>query len=194
MHLTYSASSADTQRLITIHYHFILLFFTHTSITDQSPIQMNPKIQNYYNRFLQTLAAKERNSLSSISVDHFCADKDSTNLCADLVKHGIKVATCSMKYWYETGREVISEVGMIQVITDWDGNPTSIIEITSVEEKRFCDVDEEFARAEGEGDLSLNWWRKSHWQFFSNECSDLGITPDENMMLILERFKVIYKE
>ena len=41
------------------------------------------------------------------------------------------------------------------------------IQITKVEIKRFCDIDEEWAKKEGEGDLSLAYWQKEHKEFFT---------------------------
>lgn len=82
--------------------------------------------------------------------------------------------------------------GHLQVVIDWNGQPTSIIETTEVSECKFSDVPPEFAAAEGEGDKSLEWWRKTHWEFFSIECIEQGIEPSQSMQLVLERFKVVY--
>ena len=51
---------------------------------------------------------------------------------------------------------------------------------------RFCDVTEELARKEGEGDLSLDYWRQEHKEFFEREGSF-----SENMELIAEEFELI---
>ena len=51
---------------------------------------------------------------------------------------------------------------------------------------RFCDVTAEFARKEGEGDLSLGYWRREHQKFFLRE----GYFSDE-MELVAEEFEVI---
>lgn len=48
------------------------------------------------------------------------------------------------------------------------GRKTAKIQITKVEIKRFCDIDEEWAKKEGEGDLSLACWQKMHKEFFTN--------------------------
>jgi uncharacterized protein YhfF len=85
------------------------------------------------------------------------------------------------------------EVGHLQVVTNWDGKPICIIELTSVNICKYSDVTAEFAAEEGEGDKSLNWWREAHWKFFSLECDELGIKPTEDMLLVLERFRVVYK-
>jgi uncharacterized protein YhfF len=85
------------------------------------------------------------------------------------------------------------EVGHLQVVTDWEAKLICIIELTSVSKCKYCDVTAEFAAEEGEGDKSLTWWHKAHWEFFSLECDELGIKPTEDMLLVLERFKVVYK-
>ena len=97
-----------------------------------------------------------------------------------------------MKYWYEQGGEPMPEAGRLEVITDWNGNPTCIIEVTKVFECRFSEVDNDFAYAEGEGDRTLEWWRKAHWNYFSKECREAGIPMSEDVMLVLERFKTVY--
>ncbi|MFA0678261.1 ASCH domain-containing protein, partial [Vibrio sp. 10N.222.51.A6] len=40
---------------------------------------------------------------------------------------------------------------------------------------------------------TLEWWREAHWNFFSRECEELKISPSEDMLLMLERFKVVYQ-
>jgi uncharacterized protein YhfF len=54
-------------------------------------------------------------------------------------------------------------------------------------------VDEEFARAEGEGDLSLAYWRRTHKHFFSRSLPAIDREFSEDMPLVCERFRVIYK-
>ena len=38
----------------------------------------------------------------------------------------------------------------------------------------------------------MAWWRQAHWRFFSLECEELGIEPTEDMLLVLERLKVVF--
>ena len=76
---------------------------------------------------------------------------------------------------------------------DWNRKPICIIEVDSVETCKYNEVTADFAYAEGEGDRSLEWWREAHWRFFSAECSELNIEPNEDMVLVLERFHVVYQ-
>ncbi|MDD1794453.1 ASCH domain-containing protein [Enterovibrio makurazakiensis] len=153
---------------------------------------MDKKHQQYLDDYLITLPETIRAKHTSFSADYFCSDEYNANICADLILRGEKRASCSMAYWYTHEGEPMAEVGHLQVVTDWAGDPVCIIEFTSVSECRYKDVTAEFAASEGEGDKTLAWWRDAHWKFFSLECEELGITPSEEMLLIQERFKVVY--
>lgn len=153
---------------------------------------MNEEQAAYLTRYLATLPVEQRAEHCNVSADYFCTDEKNANICADLILKGEKTASCSMKYWYESGLEPMPKVGTLQVVTNWDGKPTSITQITDVWECKFSEVSAEFAASEGEGDRSLAWWREAHWDFFSAECQEQGLEPSTEMMLVLERFQVVY--
>ncbi|MCJ2376719.1 ASCH domain-containing protein [Vibrio sp. ZSDZ34] len=154
---------------------------------------MEEKSQRYLQQYLNTLPPEVAQHYTSFSADYFCADQYNADLCAELVVRGEKRATCSLEYWYSHENEPMPKVGHLQVVTNWEGQPVCIIETTSVSKSQYQDVSEEFAQAEGEGDKSLAWWRDAHWQFFSDECKELGIEPSQDMLLVLEHFKVVHK-
>lgn len=142
--------------------------------------------------YQQTLAPEQRRPSFDVEVFYFCSDEKSANTCADLVTRGIKTATCSLRLWYERGAPY-PRVGTWSIVTDWEGRPACIIDITSIEECRFCDVTDQFAQEEGEGDKSLTWWRNEHRAFFTRECAELQIEFDDTLPLVLERFRVIHR-
>lgn len=100
----------------------------------------------------------------------------------DLVAAGKKRATCSLYY----DDKSLSRVGEINIIYN-SKNQQIKIKITDVRTARFCDIDESWAIKEGEGDLSLEYWRRVHKKFFKN------IKPDfkETDVLELNEFVVI---
>lgn len=153
---------------------------------------LEPQSQAYLEQYLQSLPPEKAAQYTSFSADYFCADEYNANLCAELILRGEKQASCSMEYWYSHEGEVMPKAGHLQVVTNWHGDPVCIIEVTSVFLSPYNEVDAQFAAAEGEGDKSLAWWREAHWKFFSRECKELGIEPSEEMLLVLERFKVVY--
>ncbi len=154
---------------------------------------MEEQSKIYLDIYLSSLSETERKKYQSFSSDYFCADEHNANLCAELIRIGQKSATCSLNHWYESGEEPMPTIGHLMIVTNWDGTPICIVEINSVEKCKYSDVSAEFAFLEGEGDRSLEWWRKAHWNFFAKECEELNIEPCEEMMLVLETFRVVYQ-
>ncbi len=154
---------------------------------------MEEKAKIHLNQYLESLSISKRKEYQSFSADYFCADEYNANLCADLVRIGQKTATCSLKCWYELDDEPMPQVGDLMVVTDWNGDPICIVEISSVKECKYSNVSAQFAYLEGEGDRSLEWWRKAHWDFFAKECEEQNVKPSEDMMLVLEQFHVVYQ-
>ncbi|MGL4034386.1 ASCH domain-containing protein [Kosakonia cowanii] len=104
---------------------------------------------------------------------------------ATLVASGIKTASCgSFACWQ--AEDPAPKLGSYNIILNGQDEPVCVIRIISLRLTRFCDVTEAFARKEGEGDLSLEYWRKEHQRFFSAA----GIFSEE-MELVAEEFEVV---
>ncbi|KKW49827.1 cytoplasmic protein [Pantoea ananatis] len=104
---------------------------------------------------------------------------------ADLIKKGIKTASCGSLISYQQ-EEPAPKIGSYNIILDGQNVPVCVTRLVSMKLVRFCDVTEEFARKEGEGDLSLEYWQKEHKRFFS------GVGHfSEDMELITEEFEVV---
>jgi uncharacterized protein YhfF len=110
-----------------------------------------------------------------------------------LIAEGIKTGTCSALWEWEAEGNPIPEVGLITIALDGRGNPLCIVETTEITVRNYNDVDAEFARSEGEGDLSLEYWREAHRSFFSRTLPKIGKEFSEDMPLVCERFRMIYK-
>ena len=153
---------------------------------------MEQRHKEYLQKYFDSLTPAQIEQYSYCYADYFCADEYNANVCADLILKGEKRASCSMDYWYSHEGDRRPQEGYLTIVTTWSGEPVCIIEITSVSTQKYCDVDESFAAEEGEGDKALQWWREAHWRFFAKECEQLSITPSEDMLLLLERFKVVF--
>ena len=99
-----------------------------------------------------------------------------------LVLSGKKTATS----WAATHGSHNSEVGKQQIIKDSKDSPRAIIETIELKLQKFDEVDETFAQKEGEGDLSLDYWRKEHKRYFTQEG-----TFSPSMEVYCQRFKVV---
>jgi len=111
---------------------------------------------------------------------------------AALVIAGKKVATASLLRTNELQPDKAPFVDGYSVVTDYHGRPLCVLRTTEIERIRFVDVDEQFARAEGEGDLSLEYWRKVHREYFEREAKELGFEFDENDIVCCERFTLLH--
>lgn len=104
---------------------------------------------------------------------------------ANLIKKGIKTASCGSFASYQQ-EESAPRIGSYNIILDGQNVPVCVIRLVSLQLVRFCDINEEFARKEGEGDLSLEYWKIEHQRFFIREGHF-----SEDMELIAEEFEVV---
>lgn len=103
----------------------------------------------------------------------------------DLVRRGVKTATCGALRDFTDGGEPLPQVGRIDIALHWDGAPAVAIRTVEVTQRRFCDVDADFALAEGEND-TLQGWQDDHRAYFTRNGG-----WDADMMLVCERFEVV---
>lgn len=111
---------------------------------------------------------------------------------ADLVINGTKTATCSTVLSIEHDNEKIPESGDYSVILNSKGDAVCIIQTTRAYIKPFDQVLEEHAYKEGEGDRSLEYWRRIHEDFFTEELESIGLAFEKTIELVCEEFEVVY--
>jgi len=111
----------------------------------------------------------------------------------NLVLSGVKSATCSAVWNYEAESEPIPQVGMLWLVLNGHKEPMCVVETVEVTFRKYNEVDADFARAEGEDDLTLESWRAGHKRFFTRTLAPIGKEFTEDMPLVCERFRVIYK-
>ena len=110
---------------------------------------------------------------------------------AQLVKDGIKTATCSALVFYELENEELPQVGGYNIILDSEENAVCITRTTKVYVTTFDAVSEEHAFKEGEGNRSLEYWRKVHKKFFADELKTINRQFNERIELVCEEFEVV---
>lgn len=155
---------------------------------------MNQEIKDFWQAYLDSLPSNADKPQSMPDAWHFCNDEESANHLAKLTLSSTKRATAGALWSYEDEGEAIPQPGDLSIIINWQQEPVCIIESTQVDITPFSEVSEEFARVEGEGDRSLAYWKKVHWEFFSEEMETLGRKAVETMPVVCERFRVIYPE
>lgn len=123
----------------------------------------------------------------------FGATSEQADALLRLVLAGTKTATASALWDYQVQDESLPTPGLLDIVLDGSGRPRALIETTAVEVRAFHEVDAEHARLEGEGDLSLEYWRRTHEAFFRTHAAhDRGFSQD--MPVVLQRFRLVYKQ
>jgi uncharacterized protein YhfF len=102
----------------------------------------------------------------------------------DAVLEGRKTATAGLWSDYVAEGAALDSAGDRCVLLGYDDEPVAVVEITEAKLVAASEIDEQFARDEGEGFESVDDWRVAHEQFF-----DQPITPD--MRVVAVRFKVV---
>lgn len=112
---------------------------------------------------------------------------------AQLVLNGTKTATAGLLWEYEAEGIPMPVPGKLEIVLDSRDEPVCVIEYTSAEVVPFDQVGAQFAALEGEGDLTLEWWRDAHWRYFSRRCAVFGREPATDMPVVCEQFRVVWR-
>ena len=100
-----------------------------------------------------------------------------------LIIDGPKRATAGLLEWdYQAENELPETVGERLAVLSSEGAHVATIEATRVEVLRFGDVPDEFALAEGEGDLDAADFRASHTAFWTKAGYEI---TDDTMVVTL---------
>ena len=115
------------------------------------------------------------------------------DLLAQLVVTGHKTGTSSLHLLYEMSNEPLPSINEYSIILDSNDNAVCVIKNINVEVIPFNEVTSVHAYKEGEGDKSLNYWRRIHKEFFTKCLSQIGIEFTEDMKVVYEEFEVVLK-
>ncbi len=154
---------------------------------------MNDAAQAYLQKFLDTLPKDSPYHSQRVMAEGWGAGPEMADELGALIADGIKTATCSALVEWEHEEEDLIQPGELTIVLDGKDQPMCIIETTEVFIKPFNQIDEKFAYDEGEGDRSLAYWRQAHRGFFNEILPSIGASFSEDMQLVCERFRLIYK-
>ena len=151
------------------------------------------RVEAYWQKFLSTLSYDSLYHTKTYSKGGYGDSPELMDELIQLVLIGKKTATCGSLWEWEAEGEPIPKIGDVWVELDGNGNPVCITETVEVTIRKYNEVDAQFAHDEGEGDLSLDYWREAHKNYFSRVLHETGKEFLEDMPLVCERFRLIYK-
>ena len=149
--------------------------------------------EEFYIQYLKTLGKENEFLPGKFIVDKFGDSPEMADELLETVLSGLKTATCSALWEWEHEGNPVPNPGLLSVIVDGKDMPRCIIETVEVTLKNYNEVEAEFAQDEGEGDLSLEYWRDAHKRFFTRTLPVIGKEFRDDMPLVCERFRVVWK-
>ena len=153
----------------------------------------HPSIEKMWNDYLKSIGESIEETEKKYTYWHFEVTEESANKLANLVLNGVKKATAASLWVEKHDQGEIPKVGDYSIITDWDGVAKCIIQTTRLDVVPYNQVTEDFAKIEGEGDRSLEYWREVHEIYYTKECSRIGRKFTQDMPVICEEFEIVYK-
>lgn len=151
---------------------------------------MERNVQAYWDRFL--LETNKNPNTKCLEAAYFGHNEHTATKLLALILQGVKTATTSCLYQYELTNSKLPQVGDLSIVTDFSGNPKCIIETTAVSKLIFSEMTYDICKREGE-DQDLKSWRNNHIEFFTAIGKELGFSFSEDLEIIFEDFKVVYK-
>ena len=139
------------------------------------------------------MTAQEMWKASGIEAEYEAwAFGDDPDTLAELVRTGVKTATASAYPFYGLEGEDLPKAGEYSVILNTKDEAVCIICTTKVYITPYREVTAEQAWKEGEGDRSLDYWRRVHEVFFRKELEAVNLPFTEDMGVVCEEFEVVY--
>ena len=127
-------------------------------------------------------------------VRHFGDSPELANTCLKLVLEGKKRASSQSLLGLQCRKEPLPKIGDFTVLTDWEGEAKCIMRTVAVRLNPFFSISSSYAKMEGEGDGSLNYWKNQHWDYFTRELEPFGRVPRESMIVVCEVFERVFPE
>lgn len=157
---------------------------------------MNEKQEAFWIKF------KENNpELKNITFGSAWCFGDSTEMANELAKlvlKGDKTATASAFVQYKANNEPLPKVNkeVFDILLDGEENPIAILENIKVYVTTFDKVTDEHAYKEGEGDKSLTYWKKVHYDFWAQifDFENIKNVDIEKMKVVCEEFRVVWND
>jgi uncharacterized protein YhfF len=143
-------------------------------------------------RFWEAYADSARVGRKNFAILRFGDGAELADELATQVVTREKRATTTLLRDFTKLRRPLPKPGDLNVVVDGKNSPRCVVRVVKVDIRPLRDVDESFARDEGGGDRSLEWWRSAHARYFKRQSAREGFIVDDDTQVILERFEVVW--
>lgn len=157
-----------------------------------SVAKLKPHERAYWQRYVDSCLNKKELDGTYVTAG-YAGSPEITDRLLELYLNGKKSAGSSVVEEFETAGDPLPEIGNHWIYLDGRGEPRLILRTEGVETHKFNDVPERIAIAEGEGDLSLEYWRRVHARLYTPLLSEWGLSRIEEATIITEHLKIVFR-
>ncbi|MBT4890371.1 MAG: ASCH domain-containing protein [Rhodospirillales bacterium] len=104
-----------------------------------------------------------------------------------------KRGTAHLELQFKTDGIPMRNIGDYWIVLKCDGSPICVVKIIALDIVPFNQVGPVFAASEGEGDLSLDYWRNVHGRYFKAQCERWGKEWRDDFSVVCESFITVYR-
>jgi len=150
------------------------------------------RVRAFWQKYLESLPDSRDAERRFYECFHIGDTPESADAGAELIRSGAKTATSTLLWEYQASGHAPPTPGALSIVQNGRGDPVCVVETREVGTLPFADVDADFARDYGEWDGTLVTWRQRCWNYYSACCRRLGQEPSGDMLLVCERFRVVF--
>lgn len=151
---------------------------------------MRTETDIFWDNYLDTLEDKPSHPHVEISI---AGNTENADQLLELFLQGKKTAGSGLVKDYQLAEDDLPKIGNYWIILDSNEKPRCIVKTVRVEMNLFKNISSEIAKAEGEGDLSVDYWKSVHEKFFTPYLEQWGISDLDNEEVVTEFFELVYK-
>ncbi len=148
----------------------------------------NRSARNLWETFVE--AHPEFAGLEAEGTLQFFENEQDADRHASLVLNHGKTATSYSLVGLQSRQESLPKTGSFLIVVDGRGSAQCVVQITGFTLKPWYSITADHSRREGFS--SLEEWKKTYWDYFSEELAHHGRSPQESMIIVCVNFEKIY--
>jgi uncharacterized protein YhfF len=153
---------------------------------------LKPLEERYWRKYLSTVAPEKIPEAPRVEA-RYAGNKLITDGLLDLYLIGKKTAGSSIAEDFQSAGDPLPKVGSYWILLKSNDEPGCILKTDRIEFHKFKDVPPAIAIAEGEGDLSLEYWRRVHEELYRPHLSGWGLSEINEATVLTEFFTLVYR-
>ncbi len=146
----------------------------------------------FWEAYLNTLSPESRpvNPFVSAAV---AGTSEITDELLHLYLIGKKTAGSGLVEDYVAMGDPLPQVGNYWIYLDSSLQPRAILRTDRVVLNKFRDIPAEIVLAEAEGDLSVEYWKRTHAELYQPHLQKWGVRDIDEATVITEYFTIVYR-